>query len=161
MLALPFRWSDPHTWPWIVYVWLAFLFVGGLKPFWQWLQRGQAKSWPTASGRIESATLAEPKRFLGLTLQPERSRGHVAVLAYSYSLSGNTFQGEYKRTFGSDAEVQDFLRDLRGMPVPVQYNPNKPARSVLLESAVEDLLRNRRHRPISVMPPGSSLFPTG
>src|SRR5215472_7025656 len=63
MIDQPFRWTDPHSWPWIVYVWLAFLFVGWLKPFWQWLQRGQAKSWPTASGRIESATLAEPKRF--------------------------------------------------------------------------------------------------
>jgi hypothetical protein len=143
MLDQPFRWTEPSTWPWILYVWLAFLLGGWLLSLWRWLQREQAKSWPATSASIDSASIAEPKRFLGLTLQQNRSRTYVAVLAYSYNLSGSVFSGQYKRTFASEAEAQDFLRDLQGQPVTVQYNPNKPARSFLLESTVETLLRNR------------------
>ena len=139
----PFRLTQPNTWPWIVYVWLAFLLLGWLKPLWTWLQREQAKSWPTASGRIDSATIGEPKRFLGLTLQSNRSRTYDAVLTYSYNLSGLALQGEYRRRFASEQEANEFLRDLAGQPVTVQYHPNKLARSMLLESTVETLLRNR------------------
>ena len=141
--SAPFRWTAPNTWPWIVYVWLAFMLVGWLKPLWTWLQREQAKSWPSASGRIDSATIGEPKRFLGLTLQPDRSRTYVAVLAYSYNLSGPPLHGEYRRKFASEQEANEFLRELAGQPVTVQYHPNKPARSTLLESTVETLLRSR------------------
>lgn len=143
----PFRWTAPSTWPWFLYVWLAFFLAGWLRPLWLWLQREQAKSWPTASARIDSASIAEPKRFLGLTLQPNRSRTYDAVLTYSYTLSGDSFRGEYKRQCGSESEAQQFLRDLQGQPVPVQYDPNKPARSMILEPAVEALLRNRPPQP--------------
>jgi hypothetical protein len=145
----PFRWSEPRTWPWIFYVWLAFLLIGWLRPLWRWLQREQAKSWPTTTGRIDSAHIAEPKRFFGLTLQSGRSRTYDAVLAYSYTLSGDTFRAKYKRSFGSEEEAEEFLRGLQGQPVPVQYHPNHPARSVILEATVETLLRNRPALPDS------------
>jgi len=147
MVDQPFRWSDPHTWPWFLYVWISFLLVGWLKPLWKWLQREQAKSWPTTTGQIDSAYIAEPKRFLGLTLQSSRSRTYDAVRAYSYTLSGDTFGGKYKRSCGSEEEAQEFLRGLEGQTVPVQYNSNRPARSVLLEATVEILLRNRPPSP--------------
>jgi len=131
------------------YVWLAFLLIGWLVPLWRWLQREQAKSWPTTTGRIDSAYTAEPKRFLGLTLQPNRSRTYDAVLAYSYTLSGTAFQGQYTQSFGSEKEAHDFLRGLEGQTVPVQYHSSKPARSVLLEATVETLLRNRPPQPDS------------
>ena len=149
LIDAPFRWTEPSTWPWIVYVWLAFLLIGWLKPLWQWLQREQAKSWPTATGHIDSAYIAEPKRFLGLTLQSSRSQTYNAILDYSYTLSGETFHGQYKRSCGSEGEVQEFLRDLAGQTVPVQYNSNRPARSALLEATVETLLRNRPPLPDS------------
>jgi hypothetical protein len=139
----PFRWTEPRTWPWIFYVWLAFLLIGWLLPLWRWLQREQAKSWPTTTGRIDSAYIAEPKRFLGFTLQPNRSRTYDAVLEYSYTLSGDTFREKYKRNFRSEGEAREFLRGLEGQTVPVQYNSNHPARSLLLEATVETLLRNR------------------
>jgi hypothetical protein len=152
LTSAPFRWTEPRTWPWIVYVWLAFLLIGWLKPLWQWLQREQAKSWPPATGHIDSAYIAEPKRFLGLSLQSSRSQTYNATLDYSYTLSGETFHGQYKRTFGSEEEAQEFLRYLAGQTVPVQYNSNRPARSALLEATVETLLRNGRLWPIPASP---------
>jgi len=145
----PFRWNEPNTWPWFLYIWLAFFLSGWLLPLWRWLQREQAKSWPTTTARIDSAYIGEPKRFLGLTLQSGRSRTYDAILAYSYILSGDTFHAEYKRSFGSEGEAQEFQRGLEGQTVPVQYNSNRPARSVLLEATVETLLRNRPALPDS------------
>jgi hypothetical protein len=46
----PFRWSDPTSLPWTVYVWLAFILVGWLKPLWRWTQRQRASSWSTSIG---------------------------------------------------------------------------------------------------------------
>ena len=143
----PFRWTKPWTWPWFLYLWLAFFLGGSLLSLWRWLQREQAKSWPTATGRIDSAYIAEPKRFFGLTLQSGRSRTYDAVLAYSYTLSGDTFSAKYKKSFGSEEEAREFLRGLEGQTVPVQYNSSHPVRSVLLEATVETLLRNRPPLP--------------
>ena len=117
--------------------------MGWVKPFWRWLQREQAKSWPTASGRIDSAFIDEPKRFLGLSLQSSRSRRYDAVLAYSYSISGASFQGQFRRNFGSEEEAREFLRGLDGQTISVNYNSNNPARSTLLEATIDSLLRSR------------------
>lgn len=38
LAAAPIRWADPRTWPWFVYVWLAILLVGLVKPIWRWLE---------------------------------------------------------------------------------------------------------------------------
>jgi hypothetical protein len=126
---------------------MALLLTGWLLPFWRWLQRDRQKSWPATSGRIDSAHIGEPKRFLGLTLPSSNNEKYIGVLAYSYDLSGNTFHGEYRRSFASEAGVEEFLRGLQGQTVPVQYHPNKAARSVLLEETVETLLRNRPPLP--------------
>jgi len=67
----------------------------------------------------------------------------MAVLAYSYLLSGQTFQGEYRTAFASEAGAEEFLRGLQGQVLSVQYNPNNSARSVILPETVEALLRNR------------------
>lgn len=149
-LDAPFRWDNPKTWPWFLYIWLAFFVFGWLKPLWRWLYREQAKSWPSTSARIDSAYIAEPKRLLGLTFQPNRNRTLEAVLAYSYTLSGNSFRGEYRRSCGSEEEANEFLRGLEGQQVPVHYNSSKPARSVLLEETVETMLRDRPPVPDSV-----------
>jgi len=97
ILANPFRWADPRTWPWMFYVWLA----------------------------------------------------------YSYSAAGNTATGTYKRDFDTDEEALEFQEDLKGKPVAVHYNPNKPSNSALSEASVELLLQTRPPRtstdyPLSV-----------
>ncbi len=101
-------------------------------------------------GRINSAYVQEPKKFLGLTLQNNRNRlPYTAVLSYSYNISGDLFQGEYRRHFGTQEEERDFLRGLEGQPVSVQYNSNNPKRSALLETTVDTLLERRPPLPES------------
>jgi hypothetical protein len=44
LAAAPFRWADPATWPWVVWVWLAILLAWCAKPLWRWFQRQRARS---------------------------------------------------------------------------------------------------------------------
>ena len=37
--------SDPHTWPWIFYVWLAFAVAGSVRSLWRRWRNQSAKSW--------------------------------------------------------------------------------------------------------------------
>jgi hypothetical protein len=142
-LPPPFHWTDPSSWPVFLKVWMAFILISWLLPLWRWLQREQQKSWLTASGRIESARIGDPKRFLGLSLPASNDEKYIGVLAYSFDLSGSTFHGEYRRAFASEEAAVEFLRGLQGQIVPVQYHPKRPTRSVVLEENVETLLRNR------------------
>lgn len=78
----PFRWTDPATWPWMFYVWLAFILAGWSVPAWRWLQRKRAVGWPAADGRIESVEVSKPS-FSFTT-----KRGYyLAELGYSYSVA--------------------------------------------------------------------------
>jgi hypothetical protein len=137
-----FRWADPSTWPWIVWVWVAFIAIGWLKPLWRWMRRQRASSWPTASGQIEYASVSEAKSFW-FTSRRGNSPSHLGELGYSYLVAGNTYNGSYKREFWNEEEALEFVRDLRGKPVAVQYNPSKLSSSTLLESSVETLLNSR------------------
>jgi hypothetical protein len=143
----PIRWTDPSTWPWIVYVWLALFLAGWLKPLWRWIQRNRASSWPTTVGQIESVSVSEPKRFFISTTPRGSSATYVAKLGYSYSVAGNVNSGFYKREFGTEEEAWEFVTDLKGKPVSVQYNPSKPSASTLSEPSIETLLQTRAPRP--------------
>ena len=72
-----------------------------------------------------------------------------AELAYSYSLEGHYYSGYYQREFGSEEDAWDFVRDLRGRSAFVSYNPQQPAKSLLLEDAVATLLNARPPTPVS------------
>jgi hypothetical protein len=76
-------------------------------------------------------------------LPAKNDQKYAGVLAYSYSMSGEVFHGDYKRNFASEEAALEFLRGLEGQTIPIQYSPNKTSRSVLLEDNVEALLRNR------------------
>jgi hypothetical protein len=76
-------------------------------------------------------------------LPAKNDEKYAGVLAYSYSMSGDVFHGEYKRNFASEQAALEFLRGLEGQTISIQYSPNKPSRSVLLDDTVETLLRNR------------------
>ena len=143
----PFRWINPSSWPWFVYVWLVLIFVGWLKPIWRWYVRQRASSWPTASGQIEYASVSEAKRFFISTTPRGSSPTYIGELGYSYFVAGSTYTGRYKREFGSEEEALEFVRDLKGKPVAVQYHPSKPSTSTLLESSVETLLNTRPPKP--------------
>jgi hypothetical protein len=139
----PIRWTDPSAWPWFVYVWLAFIAAGWIKPLWRWIRRQQASSWPTTSGQIEYGSV-EAKRFTG---RRWNSPTHVSELGYSYFVAGSTDRGRFRREFGSEEEALEFVRDLKGKPIDVQYNPSRPSTSALLESSVDTLLHTRPPKP--------------
>ncbi len=143
----PIHWTDPSTWPWIVYLWLAMLAVGWVKPLWRWFQRNRASTWPTVSSQIESVTVSEAKRSFFSTSPRGSSPSYVAELGYSYSTAGNVEAGFYKREFGTEGEASEFARDLKGKPVVVHYNPNKPSASTLSEASIETLLQTRAPKP--------------
>ena len=139
----PFRWIDPKTWPWMFYVWAAFVVAGWSVPVWRWLQRRRASSWPSADGRIESVEVTKP------LFSVSSRRGHyVAELGYSYSVAGTPYRGRYKKDFPTEPEADEFIRDLKTKPVEVHYSPSKPASSALLPLDIEPLLQNRAPAPL-------------
>jgi hypothetical protein len=135
------KWTDPTTWPWVVYLWVVLIISGWLRPASRWLQRRRAANWPTAEGHIESAELSQPKPTVFSTRS--RSSPYVAELGYSYSIAGSLEAGWYRRDFPTEQDARDFLRELKGKPLAVHYNPSNPSSSRLSESALDMLLRNR------------------
>jgi len=135
------RWTDPSTWPWMVYVCIASALVGWLRPTWKraWnrLQRKRAESWPVTQGRIEFAILAPD------IVRRREALPFAAELDYSYSVAGEREGGQYRREFSTEQEVIEFLSDLKGKLVEVRYDPKKPARSALPETDIDTLLQNR------------------
>jgi hypothetical protein len=144
-----FRWADPTKWPWVVYFWLAAITVGYAKPVWRWLERNRAKDWPIAEGRFESADVDEKKWFSPSVSFRSRSAKHIAKLGYSYSVAGTTYSGTHKREFEVEGEAWEFVRELKGRVVTVQYNPKKPSVSILLEQSIETLQQTRPPVPFT------------
>jgi Protein of unknown function (DUF3592) len=152
LAAAPFPWTDPTTWPWVVYVWAAFALAGLTKPACSWLQRKRATGWPTADGRIESVEVNKPS-FSFTT-----KRGHyVAELGYSYSVAGTLNSGRYKREFPTEQEAGEFVRGLQDKAVVVRYNSGTPSSSAVLESDIAALLQNRPPSPVPDIPPVNSV----
>ena len=137
---LDFHWNDPHTWPWMVWVWAGFVVLGWLTPLWKWLQRDRVKSWPSAIGAMESIGEPQPRKFLGLTLSNSSSE-KILELCYSYSALGQSFHGRHKLDASSKFNVDKFTNRLVGLPIQVQYHPDKPSVSALTDSSIEAMLR--------------------
>jgi len=141
--TVPFQWTDPATWPWMVYVWWAFLLAGWMVPVWRWLQRKRAAGWPVAGGRIESVEVSAPNFSF-----TSRRGCYVAELGYSYSVAGTLNSGRYKRDFPTQREADEFVRDLQGKAIVVHYNPAKPSASALLAPDIGAILQNRAPAPV-------------
>jgi hypothetical protein len=140
---IPAQWRDPHHWPWIFWIWLAMIAASRAKPVWNWFRRKRASSWPVTIGKVESASVDERKGFLSSLSSRGDHDDHFAKLNYSYSVAGTSGAGVYKRRFFSEADAWEFIRDLKGKPVTVHYNPNKTSSSALLEQSVETLTQTR------------------
>jgi hypothetical protein len=151
--AAPFQWTDPATWPWMVYVWLAFILAGWMVPLWRWLQRRRASGWPVAEGRIESVEIRKP------SFSFTSKQGCVAELGYTYLIAGSPHSGRYKREFPTEHEAEEFVRDLQGKAVAVHCNSTNPSSSALLEHDIEVLLQNRAPAPVSDSPSAANPVP--
>jgi hypothetical protein len=135
-----FRWTDPHTWPWMIWVWAGFIILGWLAPLWRWFQRDRVTSWLSAIGVVESIREPEPRTFLGMALSQNSSQG-VLEIRYSYSPLGQSYRGRHKIDRASKFNLDEFTNRLIGLPIQVQYHPDKPAVSALMDSSIEALLR--------------------
>ena len=131
---------DPHTWPWMIWVWAGFVLLGWLVPLWRWFRRDRVKSWHSAIGAIESIGESEPRRFFGLVLTRDSS-GEILELRYSYSVLGQLLHGGHKLDSSSKFDLDEFTNRLIGLPIQVQYHPDKPSVSALTDSSIEALLR--------------------
>lgn len=147
ILMSSFPWTNPSAWPWFIWVWVAFVLAGWVKPAWNAYRRHRVGSWPSVLGRIEAVRVAEPKRILGLTLSQNPT--YDAQIAYSYGVQGQTYSGLNRRTFAEQEEANDFLRDLKDRPVTVHYNPAKPEVSAVTETSLQDVLKSRLPVPLS------------
>lgn len=148
----PFQWTHPSTWPWIVWVWLAFTAAAWSFNYLKEIWKRRTSRWPVTGGKIER-TAVNPIQNSFLSSSPSWSNpGFTAEIEYSYSLLGGSFEGEYRRPFGIENDAREFIRDLEGRPVPVSYNPNKPSVSALLDASVDAVLQTR-----APVPGGSSL----
>ncbi len=146
----PFRWTQPGTWPWMVWVWLAFFAAAQVKPLWKRFQRSRAQSWPVVQGRIERATVEQKRVLLGL----ERSNGPMftAIIRYSYAMGADSYVGFRKQDFGNEEEGLEYVRDLGGRSVSIAVNPSKPAESQLLDEAIAVAQSSRAPSPLLARP---------
>src|SRR6266536_749224 len=150
----PFRWADPTTWPWMFYVWGAFIVAGWSVPVWRWLQRKRASSWPAADGRIESVEVTKPRFSFSA-----RRGYYVAELRYSYSVAGTLHWGSYRKDFPTEPEANEFVRDLKGKAVAVHYKTDRPSTSTVLQPDIEPLLQNRAPAPLYDYPFAANSVP--
>jgi len=135
------KWTDPSTWPWSIYLWIAVMLSGFLKPAWRWFQRRRAADWPIAPAQIESADVIQPKPTLFSTRG--RSAPYAAELTYSYVVAGERNAGWHRRDLATEDEAYEFVGDLKGKPVMVHYDQHRPSRSVISEPSLDALLQNR------------------
>jgi len=122
----------------MIWVWIAFVAIGSLPKLWQWLQRKAAENWPTTPAKIENTEIGRAKWSVNRS-----SRGLVAQLHYSYSVAGEYYSGTFEKSFATEAEAEEFLRDLTGKSTFVRYKADQPARSTLLPQDLETLLTTR------------------
>lgn len=138
MLASLFRLIDPRTWPWPIWIWLAFVLFQFSRPMRRRFQRERAAFWPVADGRIESANVSKQEGAFHSGSTP-----YSAELGYSYSVEGSIYGDVYKREFATAEEGWAFVRDLQGKPVVVHYHPVRHRESLLDEESVNVLLEAR------------------
>lgn len=137
-----FHFIDPRTWPWVVWVWLAFVVAGFMASLWKRYQRRRAATWPLTQGHIETVNVTEPGRWSG-----KRGEIEIAEIRYSYSIGGTVYSGHYQRSFASADAAWEFLRDLQGKAITVHYNPARPSSSSIAEDSLETLIQARAPAP--------------
>jgi hypothetical protein len=131
--AHPFSWQDLwpffHTWIYLLKWPLAFVAGWGAIFYRRWRKgrdENAAQGWPSADGLIVSG---EVKPI------PKTSRFH-ASLTYTYFV-GEYRSGTYDHDFQSEADANDFVRQMKDKRVQIRYKQSNPDKSVLEQSVIE------------------------
>jgi Protein of unknown function (DUF3592) len=85
----------------------------------EWLRRARSANWPTTPGVVESGSVS--------TMRGRTS----AKIGYSYGLAGTYYSGYHTEEFDDGEKAWSYVDALKGRPVQVSYNPQKPEVSVL------------------------------
>ena len=105
----------------VLVIFLAVLIERG----WQWLRRRKARTWPVAQGRVHSADWRQPRTGT--------NRYFLADVSYYYFVDGQFYSGYQRRSFSKADAASEWVKTMMGASIEVRYNPQAPARSVLLD----------------------------
>jgi len=135
---------DPRTWPFFTDIWVAIgLYSLVIPALWSRYKRHRIAAWPATIGKIESTAFDERSR---------RRRGYRTLLEYSYSVHSATCHAAHEQYFRTLDDAEEFVRDLEGKPVSVNYNPNKPSSSGLTRNSINLLTSARAPKPLEPSP---------
>ena len=109
---------------------------------WQALRRRKARSWPVAQGRVHTADWRQPRTGT--------NRYFLADVSYYYFVNGHFYAGYHRRSFSNSVAASEWVKTMLGASIEVRYNPQAPAKSLLLEG---DLVVNGE--PASELAPGA------
>ena len=91
---------------------------------WHYLKGLLASGWSTIQGRVEFGSVEE-RRIRYITY-------YVARVDYSYAVNNDYYSGYFERVFFRESSADRFVSTLKGQPIFVRSNPNRPERSALL-----------------------------
>ena len=127
----------------MVWVFIGFALVGNAPSIWKWYRKHRAMgAWITTTARIDLATFS-PISGLKQFLTSQKKQAFTAVLGYNYVVEGDHYHGQLERSFESEEEAAEFVRELEGRSVSIRLNPTKPSDSILPDEEVENLLESR------------------
>jgi hypothetical protein len=88
-----------------------------------------AQGWPSVEGRIQSGKV---------TPIPKTSQFH-ASLQYTYFI-GEYRTGKYEHDFPSEADADNFVRQMKDKRVQIRYKESNPDKSVLEQRTIEQYI---------------------
>jgi hypothetical protein len=107
-----------------------YFFFAWVAVYWRRRQKRRreaaAAGWPSVEALI----------LYGQVLPVPKTSCFLATLKYSYFV-GEYRSGEYVQEFARELDADDFIRQLKDKRLPIRYNPDRPEKSVLEQSVVE------------------------
>jgi hypothetical protein len=127
-----FGWDLKHHWerrlggpsgPWVILPLIAVLLPVLIPAAIRWFRRRGSQAWPWAETTILGGSVD--------LVSQGRSRVYRVNVAYSYSVNGAEYGGDYTESFVTESEAQGILKSLRDLPPPARYKPSDPSKSVM------------------------------
>lgn len=110
-----------------------FLVLVGALWIYSKVRRHQARSWPTANGKVESCET----KYETTGYDPEThisTKKWVVRMNYSYTVEGTTHSGQARRSFNGQEDAEEWEVDFKpGQALIIRYSAKKHSSSELFE----------------------------